>query len=191
MSSKHTEVLTKLIPYRLGAVAALADALHRVCSWNEPQTMTICFGESLAIEGKSTAYTNPVIEAGLIHCRALLDFLGLRLSGSEIVRRCGRLDSDIGIEDFHDKKGRQLSMVDPGQTLSHYEGDSLEAQRSLAAVFHVTNKGLAHITSELSPPDIRLLEIASRGVPALVISHLYTPLGLPPPDYQLKIRETA
>ena len=48
---------------------------------------------------------------------------------------------------------------------------------------HTVNKGLAHITAGLiaSATDIRALEIASRGVPALVISYLYTPLGLAAP----------
>jgi hypothetical protein len=30
-----------------------------------------------------------------------------------------------------------------------------------------------------------LIEIASRGVPSLVISYVYTPLGLPAPNYKL------
>jgi hypothetical protein len=36
-----------------------------------------------------------------------------------------------------------------------------------------------------NPEHGRLIEIASRGVPSLVISHLYTPLGLSAPNYKL------
>jgi hypothetical protein len=181
-SAKHAAVLNKLIPYRLDAVAALRDALRLVGSWDEPKTMEISFGGRPTIQGSSTAYTNPVIEAGLMHCRALLEFLGLRLRANKIVCCGKRVDGDVGIEDFRDTNGRQLSRLAPCLAFSHYGGDTSDAEQALVAVFHAANKGLAHITSQLSPPDVRLLEIASRGVPALVISHLYTPMGLPPPD---------
>lgn len=39
-----------------------------------------------------------------------------------------------------------------------------------------------------NPEHGRLIEIASRGVPSLVVSYLYTPLGLPAPDYKLTHR---
>lgn len=58
------------------------------------------------------------------------------------------------------------------------------------AVLHVTNKGLAHNTLDLieSPEGAKLIEIASRGVPALMVSYFYTPLGLPKPDPKITTR---
>jgi hypothetical protein len=57
-------------------------------------------------------------------------------------------------------------------------------------VFEITNKGIAHATQELkdNPDHGRLIEIASRGAPSLVISYVYTPLGLPAPNYKLTHR---
>jgi hypothetical protein len=68
-----------VIPYRMKAVAAFNLATRFVAHWNhQPKPLEIYFDGKLSIRGLSTAFTNPTIEAGIIHCRALLEFLGLR-----------------------------------------------------------------------------------------------------------------
>jgi hypothetical protein len=81
-------------------------------------------------------------------------------------------------------------MVTPDEAIKRYDGGREEAEKALVSVFQITNKELAHFTRDLvdNPEHGTLIEIASRGVPALVISHLYTPLGLPAPDYKLPQR---
>jgi hypothetical protein len=149
--------------------------------------MEIYASGKVIAEGNLNAFINPAIEAGLVHCRALLEFLGLSMN-----KKTGRLDNvsrrqstDIGIEHFG-----QLRMVSPDAVLSRYDGGRDEAEKALLAVFEITNKNIAHVTEDLqdNPDHGRLVEIASRGVPSLVISHLYTPLGLPAPEYQLTHR---
>jgi len=101
-----------------------------------------------------------------------------------------RRSSDIGIERFSNASGH-LSMVNPETALSRYDGGKEEAERALVAVFQITNKGIAHVTEDIkdNPDHGRLVEIASLAVPSLVVSYLYTPLGLPAPDYKLTHRE--
>ena len=108
---------------------------------------------------------------------------------SKIAQRASkRRADDWGIEHFSSSSG-PLSLVTPAQTISKYKGDSVEAESALAAVLHVANKALAHITSTPDGAiDIRLLEIASRGVPAIVTSYFYTPLGLPAPTISITSR---
>ena len=69
------EVLSQLIPQRLDAVATLNLVLRLRANWNAPRRMSIYFDDRLQITGNSDAFTNPVVEAGLVHCRALLSFL--------------------------------------------------------------------------------------------------------------------
>ena len=73
----ETELLRKLIPYRMRAVQTLNYALRLRSCWSEVPPMTICIGGKQVLEGNLNAFTNPAIEAGLVHCRALLEFLGL------------------------------------------------------------------------------------------------------------------
>jgi hypothetical protein len=179
-------LLHELLPYRMRAVDTLNVALRFQMQWVEPPPLSIHIDGKLAVEGNLYAFTNPAIEAGLVHCRALLEFLGLRLSNGQLGALKKRRGSDIGIENFRNASG-PLSKVAPDDALNHYDGGRAEAEKALLAVFQITNRGLAHITEDLidNPEHGTLVEIASRGVPSLVISHLYTPLGLSPPNYKL------
>ena len=190
------EVLSALIPQRLDAVATLNLVLHLRSNWDAPKPMKIYFDDRLQITGNSNAFTNPVVEAGLVHCRALLEFLGLRVSRTDPTKLVPRgpktQPDDWVIEDLSNSAG-PLPLVTPQQAVSKYQGDAVEAESALATVFHTVNKGLAHITAGLiaSATNIRALEIASRGVHALVVSYLYTPLGLPAPVPSISSRSRS
>lgn len=135
------------------------------------------------------AFTNPAIEAGLVHCRALLEFLGLCDRKGILSNIRDRRNGDIGIESFSNTSG-PLLMVTPDAALQKYKGERNDAEKALLAVFHIANKGLAHTTQDLTdhPEHGELLEIASRGIPSLVVSYLYTPLGIAAPDYKITSR---
>ena len=81
-----------------------------------------------------------------MHCRALLEFLGLCDEKGKLGNKKGRHSTDIGIEHFHAPAGEPLKMVTPSDAASRYPGPSGEAEAALLTVFHVTNKGLAHVT---------------------------------------------
>lgn len=185
----HDDIINRIIPYRLQAVDAANLAARLRISWDAPKSMNIYFDEKLRITGNSNAYINPVLESGLIHCRALLDFLGLKTASTDSTKLISRDPNnkknkdDVVIEHFSNSKG-PLPLVTPQEAITRYQGPQSEAEAALAGVLHTANKGLAHITSglALSATDISHLEIASRGVRSLVISHFYTQLGLPPPE---------
>ena len=184
-----TRLLYEILPYRMYAVATLNRALQLRAKWSDAPSMTIYVDGKLEIEGNFDAFANPAIEAGLVHCRALLEFLGLCSRNAVLSNIEKRHRGDVGIEHFENAAG-PLKMVDPGAVLKHYNGGQAEAEKALLCVFHVANKGLAHTTQDLKdhPEQGALLEIASRGVPSLVVSHLYTPLGIPAPDYNITSR---
>ena len=148
--------------------------------------MEVYFGGELAVAGSSYGFTNPVFASGLIHCRALLECLGLCTNPAgdllQNVRLPRRKDDHWGVENFSNAAG-VLPLVTPQQAFSGYTGGTKEAEEALLAVFHATNKGLTHMTRglDLTRGHARLIEIAGRGVRALVVTHLYTPLELPPP----------
>src|SRR5882672_8041345 len=182
-------LLNEIIPYRMQAVDTLILATRLATRWPHPPPLEIHVDGKLQIEGNLHAFTNPAIEVGLVHCRALLEFLGLTANSGRIVNINRRRPSDIGIEHFSNASGH-LSMVSPDTALSRYDGGNEDAETALLAVFQITNKGIAHVTEDIkdNPDHGRLIEIASRGIPSLVVSYLYTPLGLPAPDYKLTHR---
>jgi hypothetical protein len=185
----ETRLLYEILPYRLYAVAILNRALQLRAKWSDAPSMTIYVDGKLEIEGNFDAFANPAIEAGLVHCRALLEFLGLCNRNEVLSNIEKRRRGDVGIEHFKNAAG-YLKIVDPEAVLKRYDGEQAEAEKALLCVFHVANKGLAHITQDLKdhPEQGALLEIASRGIPSLVVSYLYTPLGIPAPDYKITSR---
>jgi len=98
--------------------------------------------------GNLNAFTNPHIEAGLVHCRALLEFLGLCMINARLGNVRKRRISDIGIEHFSNANG-PLPMVTPEEAVSRYDGGREEAEEALISIFQAANKDLAHITTDL------------------------------------------
>jgi hypothetical protein len=182
-------LLNEIIPYRMHAVETLIFAAELAARSKHFPSLKIYIDDKLRIEGNLYAFTNPAIEVGLVHCRALLEFLGVVAQNGRIANIKSRRPSDIGIEHFSNARGH-LSMVPPATALSRYSGGKEDAEKALLAIFEITNKGIAHATQDIkdNPDHGRLIEIASRGVPSLVVSYLYTPLGLPAPDYKLTHR---
>lgn len=176
----------RIIPYRMQAASILNLALRHVEQWPKARRMSIYFDDKLFIDGLSTGFTNAAIESGVLHCRALLEFLGLRAtSSSQLVQRpVGGRKDDVGIEDYH------LPLVGVPEVTAKYPGDAVEAESALATLVITANKWLAHNTTavELKPAQLHLLEIASRGVPTLAVSYFYTKLALPAPDYEISSR---
>ena len=190
--TSRDDVLKVVLPHRLDAIATLNLLTRLRMKWKTPKPMEVRFDGQVQIIGNSNAFANPVVEAGLIHCRALLEFVGLGVSRDDptklVQRNAKRRRDDWGIEHFSNAAG-PLPMVTPKQVISKYKGNPAEAERALAAVLHVANKALAHITSAPGGAiDINLLEIASRGVPAILTSYFFTPLGLNPPTPNIASR---
>ena len=64
-------LLNEIMPYRMQAVATLNLATCLRMKWaDHPQPLEIHVNGKLQVEGNLHAFTNPAIEAGLVHCRA-------------------------------------------------------------------------------------------------------------------------
>jgi hypothetical protein len=93
-------LLHELLPYRMQAVVTLNLAL-KFQSTLGAAPMNIYANDKLVVEGNLNAFTNPAIEAGVMHCRALLEFLGFCMtSDGRLGNIKKRRSSDIGIENF-------------------------------------------------------------------------------------------
>ena len=177
-----------LIPHRLRSIAAMNLAAKYILSWGKPVSIEISFNGKLSIEGLSTAFTNPVIESGIIHSRAILEFMGLRLHDGALANiKLPRRKDDIGIESFSNFSG-PLPLISPEKVRATYEGSTSESEQALISILKTSNKALAHFTvySEDIKAEIGLLEIASKGIDALMANNFYIPLGINPPDFQIK-----
>lgn len=183
------EVLNEWIPYRLQAIDTLQFAWDLLSESDEPRELEVTVCGTVKLRGNVAAIANPMIEAGILHARALLEFLGLRADGGKLKAITNRRPDDIAVELFSTLNS-QIDIVTPKQALSAYEGPKEDAEKALVAIFEWANKWLAHLTIGVVSSEYtdQHLDIACRGVRALVHNHLYAKLGkeIPKPPTWIK-----
>jgi len=172
------DLLERWIPYRLQAVETLQFAWGLLNETEKVREMHICVEGRVKLRGNVATIANPMIEVGFIHARSLLEFLGLRAHKGKLAQIKDRRSDDVALENFTTPQ-YPLSKAHPDSVLSAYPGSREEAEDSLVAIFELTNKGLAHITSEnfSNAWTEQHLDIACRGIPVLLHNHLYAKLG--------------
>jgi hypothetical protein len=113
-----------------------------------------------------------LFEASLMHCRTLLDFMGIGLNKGEI---CKRHDYKVELNgDVHDLKVKDL-----GGSFIELSGLSSIELQICESVIRGAHKASAHLTHESQhgfKPEA--LELTSLLVAAYLHEHLYCPRGL-------------
>lgn len=172
------EVLEVWIPYRLQAIETLRFAWDWMDESDEPRAVEVVCDGKVKLRGNVAAVANPMVEVGIIHARALLEFLGLCVSQGKLSQIANRRDDDIAVEHYSTPL-HPLEKVSPAAAIASYMGPPNEAESSLVAIFEFANKGLAHLTTGLQVgkyTDLHL-DIACRGIPVLLHNYLYAKLG--------------
>lgn len=175
-------LLERVVPHRLHSLYALTIAIDLIAkkSPDDAGAFTLSINGNGAVQGGAAALTNAWLEAGIVHGRALLEFLGLGERNGKLTERgVPRQPTDWRIADFG------LPPVTRAQAIEAYTGRPDEAEESLVGIMVFANRAIAHITDLVDPERFGThhLEIASRGIYALIIRHLYKPLNLPEPPF--------
>jgi hypothetical protein len=174
------DFLNRLLPHRLNALAIAELMIEFRLKWEEPKPMQVFVEGRLQFEGLTNLFTNPILEAGTLHTRALLEFIGLKTVAGHLAELDlkTRKRDDAGIERMTGPNG-PLPLVRLRQVQEEYPADPGQAQRALAAVILAANKGMAHSSTSYfsSPTDVRHTLLAVRLAQTLVEKHVYLPLG--------------
>ena len=189
------DYLSRLLPHRLDAVAIAVLMLKFTLRWEEPKPMQIFVEGRLHFEGQTTMFTNPALEVGVLHARALLEFIGLKVnSGGRLIQlpSNSRQADDAAIEKITGPSGA-LSLVSPDDAGAIYPIDAESARHALAGLIVAAHKGLAHSSATYfsSPRDASEIMLALQLTQQLVERFVYAPLGRlrPPLPIEAKARE--
>ncbi|MBO7881678.1 MULTISPECIES: hypothetical protein [pseudomallei group] len=137
--------------------------------------------------GNIMEFTGPALLMAVIHCRFLLEFLGLKIrrkvnTPELMTRGCYQQSSeDIGIEHFKSPTGASLQPLQLGVADNFSNPD--EVRQAWAIVIAVANQRVAHSTSDAKLGGIdsttvsQAIEIALDTVPELVCREFYDRLG--------------
>jgi hypothetical protein len=109
-------------------------------------TMDLSINKELRFSGYAIYFIEPILEIGLVHARALLEFLGIHARNGKLVNISRRRPSDIAIEHYS-AGGSNLSMVSPEEICSHINMPDSVVEWALVGVIEQTNKWLAHVTT--------------------------------------------
>lgn len=192
MAVDQEEILKTILPYKLNAVNACEAVLNEIVGKELPQETLIVFDRKIRIVGNGAAFINPIFEIGLIHCRCLFEFLGLKVSShcsKKLVPRKNKAKpDDIYIEHIK-KNGISLKMVSVEEARSGVRGREKEVEEAFALTCYWANKGIAHITQVLphDPETVEPIINGVKGVQAMVLHYVYDALDLPHPDYKVKL----
>ncbi|KOR41055.1 hypothetical protein ADT25_17840 [Xanthomonas oryzae] len=176
------ELLNWWIPYRLEAIQTLRWAWS-LSESNPRAPIQLHVNGRCRLEGNVAAVTNPMIEAGFIHARALLEFLGLSANkDGKLLAGKERRPGDIAVEHFSTPTVT-LKRATLASVAAAYPGPRQEAEDALVAIFETSNRWLAHVTDGAMSKEWtdQYIDVALRGIPVLVHNHLYAPLGLQAP----------
>jgi hypothetical protein len=172
------DVLERWIPYRVQAIETLEFAWNWTGEHAQPQEVLVLVEGKVKLRGNVASIANPMIEAGFIHARALLEFLGLCVRKGRLAQVERRQPDDIAVEHFSSAEF-PIEKATPEEALAAYPGAAVEAEEALIAIFELANKGMAHVTAGVAPGKYteQHLITACRGIPVLVHNHLYAKLG--------------
>ena len=132
------------VEYGLKHIDGLIWLCDQLVVWERtgerPESVEIAFDGAPAAKGKVGLLQNPLAETGLIYCRKLLDFLGIKVSGKEPhclveVNDKGRRPDDRGVE--------QLGL--PRLTIDELALPD-EVEEACIRTIRAANKGVAHFT---------------------------------------------
>lgn len=165
--------LLQLLAYRVASIKVGRVALHYMASWQgAAPPLQILFGGRLAFDGNALGFTNAALETAILHARATLEFIGLRVDHSRVLRSVdSRRGDDAGIETLG------LARVSTAEAIRDHDAAAGDVGEALAYTLHLANKGLAHTTLSFVPlpEDFAHVDTAFKVIPSLVERHVFAP----------------
>jgi hypothetical protein len=148
-----------------------------------PKSLTIHLDGDPWFRATPFVLTNPIVESGLLTCRATAEFLGLRRSrkSGRVVERTGKAeDTDVVIEDLGFAR---VPLTALGK--KHPDWPTPMPRESIATVIDLANRNVAHFTTaHPARRAARRVYVAAERLEWLVDEYVYRRNGLSVPDYK-------
>ena len=182
MDGLQEHFLNTVLPYRLYSLGCLEMALSLVREYPNGASLQCKFNDKLKVQGSSSIITNANVELGIIHCRVLMEFLGVKVDKNMNLISAGKpRDSDVTIESFELPKLTLEQVVEPCTS------DKELARKYIAKTLFAANKLIAHATNlvKLEEDSIDGYIVTARAIPVLFKNYFYNPLKLEIPNYKV------
>jgi hypothetical protein len=173
------EILTDWLPDRLDAIQDMLWIMDLYVKFGYTASVQINIEGGHRHDWNLAKFGNPITDAGYLHARALLEFIGLSAKNGKLIQVGKRKPTDVAIEHYL-IAGRRLAMVTPEDAYAAINMPQPVVEWALVNVIETTNKLLAHVTTGevLAMAMYQQVRIALEGIPVLIQNHLYAKLAL-------------
>ncbi len=177
-------MLEEHLPYRLTHLDMLCWACEVILAGERPSDVRITFDGLTKLKQTSVSFlTNALVEAGLLYCRVLLNFLGIYLDrGTQQLAKI----KNPGVHDNFSIVKLGLPSVTLGNLRLAPTGSSREVEESCQLTLLATNKGVAHFTVSTTPRSQAEDALrCAKTVMWLTEEYVYKRIGRAIPFYKL------
>ena len=167
-------IRTFIIPQRLKVIATARQMISLESGFSPFAVTRIMIGQDNGLEIDSysdvlSTITQPIIDSAILHCRCLLDFVGIGLNNkSDSIELSNssrkRLRDDIGIEHFTSAGGKKLRQLTPQAAINILTCNTNDLSKAWATVIKIANQRLAHLSED------KMLSGSGDITPMLVIA---------------------
>lgn len=176
------EVLNDWLPVRIQGLQSMLWALDIADQLSAETPVTFNIGEHPPFESTLSFFTNPMVAAGYVHARALLEFMGVSAKDGNLIQVKRRHSTDVAIEHYS-VAGVSLERVSLNECLGAINMPDAIAEWALVAIVEIANKFYAHVTTGevIVMAMDRQVRVALDGVLVLLHNHLFSKLQIVKP----------
>lgn len=152
-------------------------------SGRDRQVMLMLDGQAAYQSPSLKELSDPVIDTGIIMCRVLMEFLGVRCRNSALLQVKTQQADDVSMRDFG------LPFITPDEVAQgHPELAPVDVTQAMIETLGAANKGIGHLTRiPARKLDLWCLDVACLSVLNLMGRHLYQALGYSRPVFSSHI----
>ena len=175
---EREEYLTEHIPYRLHAIDLCGQVVGFLLRYGHAHPTEIRLGSLYRIRFPNVSiFTNPVVEQGLMSCRAMMEFLGVGINKDHTKLKDYRqhFPDTVTLKHF----GKELLIV--SDVLSRYPNDNT-VENALVQTISAGHTGVAHLTIGCGRPEPKAIVKGCEAIRKFVNDFLYRSINreLPP-----------
>ena len=183
---EQEKFLTVHLPYRMTHLDGLIWACQAISRYGLEADLAITVGAHETIKGPLWIITNPLQEAGLIQCRVVANFLGIKLEHEKAnfgVDQGGDKHYICKIKMYNDKD-EPLAAVSEDDLKNKYGAKINELLDCIKDTLRWASEGSAHLMASKNLMDCDITVKCAESLLWLVEEKVYKPLGRDVPNYK-------
>lgn len=186
----NVQLTEEFIEHDLHCLELFQEGIKVSHIWpDRPAKLEISFDGKILYKTNSNYFTNTTISIGLLSCRKLLEFLGIKYSpsGGLYNRRKAHKD-DIVIENFTNSSGGTLCQVTLEDIKTQFPSNYKSVIQALETVYKHSHKFVAHLTYCMNPDEdtYKQYSLACMSLRQLMHEFYYIRSGRPVPTTRLQ-----